>query len=80
MDCVIVFVTPEVYLRFYVVLSYRRFEGCTPEFPFVIGSCSQRPRFRPEKRSAHNLAIGLSCMRVLTYKKKKKKKKNNGHS
>ena len=39
---------------------------CILEFSFVVGSCSKRPRFRPNKGFAHNLAIGLSCMRVLT--------------
>ena len=33
--------------------------GWTPEFSFLVGSCSQRPRFRPNKDSAHNLAIGF---------------------
>ena len=35
-------VVPEV--LFCVVLPEVR--GCTPEFSFVVGSCSQRPRFR----------------------------------
>ena len=38
--------------------------GCTPEFSFVVGSCcSQGPRFRPNKGSAHNLAIGFDPAR-----------------
>ena len=33
------------------------------EFSFVVGSCSQRPRFRPNKGSAHNPAMGFDPAR-----------------
>ena len=37
--------------------------GGLRRFSFVVGSCSQRPRFRPNKGSAHNLAIGFDPAR-----------------
>ena len=47
-------VVPEVYLR--VIPEVQ-------EFSFVVGSsCSQRPRFRPNKGSAHNLGISFESI------------------
>ena len=42
-------------------------------FHLSLGSCSQRPRFRPNKGFAHNLAIGIILYASIDLVEKKKK-------
>ena len=63
----------EVYLKVSLCAVIPEVRGCTLEFSFVVGSCSQRPRFRPNKGFAHNLAIVIILYASIDLKKKKKK-------